>query len=277
MVLDGHIHIMQDNVAPDEFVERMAAGGVGGGLVISLPPESFRERTGPKTTGERLDNLFACVHGSAELYPFYWIDPLEHDAIEQVAEAVGQGAVGFKVICDRFYPSDQRALDVFTQIARMNRPILFHSGVLWDGKPSSMYNRPAGFEVLLGIQGLRFTLAHISWPWCDELIAIYGKFLNARASRPDISCEMFVDITPGTPPIYRRGALEKLFTTGYDVENNVIFGTDSRAHEYNSKYVGELISQDNEIYAGMNLQEETLNLIYTENLRRFVGVSGEKS
>lgn len=76
--------------------------------------------------------------------------------------------------------------------------------------PSSQYNRPSEFEPLLEINGLKFSLAHISWPWCDELIAVYGKFLNAYAGNPDHSVEMFIDITPGTPPIYRQEVLTKL-------------------------------------------------------------------
>ena len=78
---------------------------------------------------------------------------------------------------------------------------------------------------------MRFSLAHISWPWCDELIAAYGKILNASASRADYRGEMFVDITPGTPTIYRREALTKLFTVGYDIQDNVIFGRKQRSSD----------------------------------------------
>ena len=74
---------------------------------------------------------------------------------------------------------------------------------MWDGKPSGPYNRPVGFESLLEVQGLRFCMAHVSWPWCDELVAVYGKVLNGYTNRRDLTVEMFVDITPGTPPIYR--------------------------------------------------------------------------
>ena len=63
-------------------------------------------------------------------------------------------------------------MEVFRTISQADRPILFHSGILWDGKPSGPYNHPAGFESLLEVDGLRFCLAHISWPWCDELIAV---------------------------------------------------------------------------------------------------------
>ena len=74
--------------------------------------------------------------------------------------------------------------------------------------------------------GLRFALAHVSWPWVDECLAVYGKFLNALTRRRELSVEMFIDTTPGTPRIYRQEVLTKLMTIGYDVEHNILFGTD---------------------------------------------------
>ncbi len=62
-------------------------------------------------------------------------------------------------------------------------------------------------------------MGHCSWPWYDECIALYGKFLNALEK--DGAPEMFFDLTPGTPVIYRRDLLTKLFTVGYDVPDNI--------------------------------------------------------
>ena len=99
-------------------------------------------------------------------------------------------------------------------------------------KPSSPFNRPAEFEALLAVKGLTFCLAHIGWPWCDEMIAVYGNSSTRTLKHADAG-EMFIDLTPGTPPIYRKEALTKLFTVGYDIEDNVIFGTDCTADDYN--------------------------------------------
>ena len=112
--------------------------------------------------------------------PSGFLMELRH-AEDQIVMAAEKSIMGFKVICDRYFPGDKRAMEIFRIIAKTKRPILFHSGILWDGKPSSQYNRPSEFESLLEINHLRFSLAHISWPWCDELIAVYEKFLNAYA------------------------------------------------------------------------------------------------
>ena len=231
MKLDGHIHIRPGKRDRADFQQRLKAAGVGGGVLISLAPDGFFQGTRRSTAEERLDDLFFWCAAGPDLYPFFWIDPLEADVLGQVALAVERGVVGFKVICDRYYPGHEQAMEVFTAIAQEGCPILFHSGILWDGKPSGSYNRPVGFESLLEVDGLRFCLAHISWPWTDELVAVYGKFLNAYTSRPGLTVEMFVDITPGTPPIYRRDALTRLFTVGYNVAQNVFFGVASGASE----------------------------------------------
>jgi len=271
MTLDCHVHIMELAEDREGLARNMKKAGVDGGIIISLPPASFRHDGGKAPTRERLDNLFKWIEAPAELYPFYWIDPLEQDACDQVRQAVEMGVRGFKVICMHHYPGDPKALEVYRLIASLNKPILFHSGILYDGRESSKYNRPVEFEALLEVRGLRFALAHISWPWCDELLAVYGKFASALGSRPDLGVELFIDTTPGTPKIYREEAFRKVFTIGMDVGSNVIFGTDSRTHGYSGELIKSLIESDNEILSKLGLDEEARNRVFSGNLRRFVG------
>ena len=273
MILDGHIHIISLSTDHAGFAGNLREAGIEGGIVMSLPPPAFPAVAPSAPPLARVRNVLDWSKASPGLYPFFWIDPLEPDAIEQVAMAIGQGIMGFKVICDRYYPGDERALSVFRAIAGNGRPILFHSGILWDGKPSSRFNRPAEFEPLLEVKGLRFSLAHIAWPWCDELVAVYGKFLNAQAGKAADGVEMFIDTTPGTPPIYRKDALTKLFTIGYDVDSNVIFGTDGRTDGYNVAWARQWIERDNLIFEELGLDGKTVRGIFADNLKRFVGLS----
>lgn len=269
-ILDGHIHIEEEQINRADFLQKLQLAGISGGVVMSLPPASFIKLGRPLSADWRLDNLFAWIEGTADLFPFFWIDPLEDDASDQVDLAIRRGVNGFKVICNRFFPREKQPIAVFTKIARAGLPLLFHSGILWDAQDTSRYNRPAEFEALLDIPGLKFSLAHISWPWCDELIAVYGKFQNANKRDDALSVEMFIDITPGTPPVYRQEALTKLFTVGYDVKRNVIFGTDCLTHNYDHRWTSEWIARDNTIYRQLGLEQETLGGIYSENLNRFL-------
>lgn len=270
MIFDGHIHIGSDQVNQSDFLGRLKEAGVDGGVVISLRPNSFGGTS--YTFEQRLNNLFAWTEQQPLLYPFFWIDPTEEDALHQVEVAVREGVSGFKVICNHFYPGDPRAMTVYKAIAAAKKPMLFHSGILWDDAASSKYNRPGEFEALLEVDHLRFALAHVSWPWIDENIAVYGKILNATRSRSE-ACEMFIDITPGTPPIYRKEVLTKLFTVGYDIENNILFGVDSSANSYGVEYAKDWINRDNSIYKDLSLSPEVVQKVYTKNLKRFLGIT----
>jgi predicted TIM-barrel fold metal-dependent hydrolase len=270
MILDGHIHILNGTDDRAVFRSKLRAAGIDGGIVMSLPPPSFPQLASRTPAPIRLSGVLDWCRGDANLYPFFWIDPLEPKAMHQVTAAVRSGIRGFKVISDRFDPGDPRAMKIYRAIAATGRPILFHSGILWDGKPSSTHTRPLNFEALMDVDGLRFALAHIGWPWCEELIAVYGKLLNAYSLRRDQAAEMFIDLTPGTPPIRREEALTLLFKIGYDVASNVFFGADCRAGDYQGQWVQDWIRRDNRIYRKLGLQAKILQSIYSDNLLRFI-------
>ncbi len=273
MILDGHIHISAPFSKDDHLVDRLKMANIDGGIIISLPPSTYRSMGKTYSPNERIEDVLLWAQLSPNLYPFYWIDPTEDDAMDQVDLAVEKGIKGFKVICSHFFPGEDKAMKAYERIASYGKPILFHSGILYDGgRSSSRYNRPVEFEALFDINGLRFALAHVSWPWCDECIAVYGKFDNARKRQSNFKTEMFIDITPGTPKIYREEVLKKLFTVGYDIADNVFFGTDCRANDYRYEYAKEIIERDNSIYEKLNLPDEIYEKIYEKNLKRFIGI-----
>lgn len=271
MINDTHIHIGDGPVDPKGLRENLKQAGVAKAVLLSQRPASFRGAMHAGSPQARLDNLFAWCADDPDLVPFYWIDPTETDALAQVDVAVSRGVTGFKVICDHFYPGEKYPLRTFSAIAEAGKPILFHSGILWDGKPSSNYSRPANFEALLEVRNIRFALAHISWPWVDECIAVYGKLAAAKRYRPDLNVEMFIDTTPGTPPIYRREALTKLFTVGYDVADNVMFGSDNHAEDYNAQYCQDWQKRDRAILDELKISQKVQQAVFADNLLRFLG------
>jgi predicted TIM-barrel fold metal-dependent hydrolase len=267
-MFDGHIHIRPGKAEPESLIGKMHECGIEGGILISLEPVAGSAKS-------RIENLKEWTVGFDNLVPFYWIDPLEDDAERQVVMAADNGAAGLKIICDRFYPGDERCLSVCSIASEAGLPVLFHSGILWDGKPSSEFCRPVHFESLFAVDNLRFSLAHIGWPWCDEMVAVYGKFLNFLSRNPGSKTEMFIDLTPGTPEIYRREAIRKLLLTGYDLEKNIIFGTDCDANAYNAEWTCFWISTDREIYSEIGIGKTVAEDIFINNAKRFMK-QGEK-
>ena len=263
---DAHVHVYPGKPNPEAYAKALAEAGFTGGVVLSTNPDPLDDSPVPDPE-TAMDEAIVWASGSKTIYPFYWINPVLDNACDLVDMAVEKGMFGFKCLPGRYFPGDPKALKVYEKIAKAGKPVLFHSGILWDGRPSSKFTRPGNYEELIDIVGLRFCLAHVSWPWCDECIAVYGKFLNAltRADRP--RAEMFIDVTPGTPKIYRKEVLTKLFTIGYDVAERIQFGSDCRANSYTGSWSTDWMKTDDAIYDELGVDKDD---VYRRGFQKFL-------
>lgn len=278
MIFDGHIHTQRyDGTSEEnrkELLVSLNKAGISGGVVLSMDPTEY-----PSVRPmDRLQYVIDLCGDKKNLFPFYFIDPLSDTAMDEVEAAYNAGIMGYKIICSGYYPSHENVLAVCRRAAELNKPVIFHSGILWDGRDSARYNRPGEFECLLEVPKLRFSLAHISWPWCDECLAVYGKFNNAYSLRPDLSCEMYIDVTPGTPRNYRRQAFSNIFLGDYTMKYNILFGTDCDTKSYGVSWATEWMERDNALYKEFvpDDYEDLIDHVYDKNLFRFLGLSDEK-
>ena len=271
-IYDMHIHCRHGEPCADGLLEKMEKAGVYGGVFLSPAPMEYRKGkyVCQLPYRERIERLFQWTAPSnGRLFPFLWVHPYEKDALEIIKEGAKEGVMGYKMICDSFYVYESATLKAMEAIAETGLPILFHSGILYDAAPSAQYNRPANWECLLHYPGLRFAMGHCSWPWHDECIAMYGKFEFNHTLGP--ASEMYFDLTRGTPKIYRRELLTKLYTVGMDVEDNILYGTDENTGNYNWEDVKERIRYDNEIFDELGLTREQREKVFEKNLMRFLG------
>jgi len=276
MMIDGHVHTNPAFKSKEELISQMDIAGMDKIVLLSRHPASFSKESvkGSNIFGEpvapavALAQVMECAAFSDRIIPFYWIDPLEEDAFEQVDKAVASGIAGFKTICNRHYPGDERPMLVWEHIAKADKPILFHSGIFWGVGPWSKYSRPVEFEPLFDVPKLRFALAHVSWPWCDENLAVYG-YWQSRKERGSTSTEMFIDTSPGTPRIYRREVFCKMYSIGYDIENNIIFGSDC-TNIYSSGYAKEILAMDEDALDNAGVGPEQREKYFSKNILRFL-------
>ena len=268
---DAHTHVYPGDPNPEKLAKSFADAGLAGGVVFSRCPNLWQVPGAKLLTPEQaMDGVIEWCSGSPSIYPFYWIDPGADNAVELVDMAAEKGIYGFKVIRGAEMPVDKKSIKCYRRMAELGKPITFHTGILWDGRDSSDYFRPANWEGLLDAPHLRFALAHVSWPWCDECVAVYGKMLNAIVRRGLEVPEMFIDTTPGTPKIYRRDALAKVFTVGYDVSEHVMYGTDCRVNNYNVAWSRDWQKTDDAILGELGFGEDVLDDMYRRALRRFL-------
>ncbi len=272
-IFDAHIHTTIGTCVPEDCLARMDRAGVSGGSIFSPFPESPIDSSGVSYE-MRINTILEWTRGYEDkLFPVLWIHPFEKDAIDKVKDAVECGVSAFKMICDCYYVYEKKSMDLLKEISKLGKPVFFHSGILWNSYVSSKYNDPIHWEALLNIAGLKFSLAHCAWPWYDVAIALYGKFLNAYATRPDISSEMFFDLTPGTPVSYRRDLLYKLLNSGYDVPHNIMFGTDCTCNTYNAEWAARWIQIDSKHYDEMGVGQKVRDLIFGGNYLRFLAIT----
>ncbi|MBR5517594.1 MAG: amidohydrolase family protein [Clostridia bacterium] len=275
MIFDCHIHTRVEtkyggiyDFNHKEFIADMKAAGIDGGAVYSLSPWRYADLS----LEDRMNSALEVCKVSENLFPFFWIDPLAENALEQVDIAVEKGFDAFKMIPTFYRIDDDKPMAVIEKIASVGKPIMFHSGISWDDHNTADHHRPGNYEALIEIPNLKFCLAHISWPWTDECIAVFGKFRAAHRNNPTLSCEMFVDVTPGTPTVYRDDVFKKLLLT-YDMKDNLMFGTDCNTGGYNIEFATYWQNTDNALYDKYLTQdvEEFKDHVYCKNLLRFLG------
>ena len=280
MRIDCHVHTGYEkgytgcsDVSAEKFLSSMKKAGIDGAMTFSVDPMVTRDWT-PE---QRMDDTLDFCRDHDTLYPFYWINPLEDSALEQVDTAVKKGFIGFKMICSEYNVGCTKSMETLERIASYKKPVLFHSGICWDGVNSANNHRPANFEALIEIPGIRFALAHVSWPWYDECIAVYGKFNNAFHLRPETTGEMFVDVTPGTPRVYREEVFRHLLCSDYELRYNLMFGTDCAVANYNAGWAQEWQDRDNALYEKFIPEdvEDFKEHVYYKNVMRFMGLSDE--
>ena len=279
--LDVHIHTgMVGDLAGSALFDgsavlaKLAEAGIDGGVMMSQPP--IGSSGGQRDGLSRLDDLMrSCAGYEGRLFPVMWIHPDQPDILETIQAAAERGVTGFKCICSNFYVYEDKSLRMLEAVAATGKPIMFHSGILWDDTESSKYNRPLHWESLCTMPNLRFSMGHCSWPWYDECLALYGKFLNMHMRHPELNNEMYFDLTPGTPVPYRRDLLTKLLLSGYDIEHNILWGSDCFAEKYNPAWAKKWLTLDNIIMDELNVPESTRELIFHRNFERFFGLSGE--
>ena len=245
-IYDGHLHTHGKPCDPPEvFLEKTQSCGIVGGTVFSVHPAKYRPFPDyDQRAKSRIDWILEYTSHTPGFLPYFFADLSEPDILDQIDYARKGGIRGFKVICDGNYCVGDH-LDAVTAMAETGLPVMFHSGVDCIPHLSGRNNRPMAFESLLNVRGLKFSLAHLGWPWCDEFIGTFAKFAFANGMDGDgVHAEMYVDITPGTPGIYRREALRKLYLTGFDVRPRTFWGSDQIINNYRPDLTCRMLARD---------------------------------
>jgi uncharacterized protein len=269
MAIDCHIHAHGDEKG-EEVLKAMDQVGLERIVLFSVPPHRGLEPgaipppDAHRKVIDRLDEV--CAADPDRLLGFAWIEPTLPDALEAIDYAFGEKNLrGVKMIPNHWYPGDEPAQICYQRIENYGKPMLFHSGILWDTSDTSQYCRPAFYEIMLHYPGIRFALAHISWPWTDECLAVNGKFRANQAGERT----SYIDITSGAPRIWKVDALRKALC--YLGDDHIIYGSDSHLPG-GADYAAERLREDTEMLQEAGASKETIERIMTTNALRWLGI-----
>lgn len=274
-VIDCHVHARGEEEA-DRMLREMDKHGIDAIVLFSPYPGVVRDEYAGACSFSSRRQREAAQHVAKlrgenpdRIIGFLWLEPRLEDALEILEWALSDLELrGVKMIPYHWYPYDDKLLKIYEKIEELGAPVIFHSGILFGFEDSSRYCRPVNYEVLIKFPKLRFALAHVSWPWVNECIALWGRFRHA-AQRAGRELQMFIDATPGTPPLYRRETFAKLMA--YGAQDYVMFGSDSTTS--NLEYSSRVREADMRILREeLGMPEEVVDKYLGLNAARFLGL-----
>jgi predicted TIM-barrel fold metal-dependent hydrolase len=208
LIIDAHLHTSGKEQS-GEVLRSLDEAGVDVAVLLAPFLEGsktrFHDPAALRAGNEHLGNL---VRGHEDrLVGFAVVNPARPSAVDDLEEAVQRhGLRGLKLVPSGWYPYDDCAHRVYERAASLEIPILFHSGIFIDGR-SGRFCQPVFYEAVRDHPGLRVTLAHLGWPWCDEANAV-GVIDRINGVDPKDSQFRF-DISFGPPPSYRHHVLKQ--------------------------------------------------------------------
>jgi len=220
-IVDCHVHMVGPADAAG-VLKTMDANGIERILVCSPQERSSLQRTRENLllTKKLFDAAGNRIGGLA------WIEPTLPGARGLAREALEElGFAGIKIIPDHWYAYEERLEPFWETMHELGASILFHTGILYGNDDGSRFCRPLWLEKLLHYPGIRFAMAHISWPWCEECLAVMGRMRSAAGYGKD-RWQSYVDLTRGTPPHIREQALAN--AVSFCGPERLLFGTDGR-------------------------------------------------
>jgi predicted TIM-barrel fold metal-dependent hydrolase len=244
-IVDGHVHLGGEPDVAD-VLRCMDANGVARLIVFS-----DHERGSLRKTRELLLRAKKLTDAAPDrLTTLAWVNPVIPGMADLAAEAIEKlGFSGLKIIPDHWYAHDERLNLFWARMNALDARILFHTGILYGFEDGSRFCHPVHLEKLCHYPRIRFAMAHISWPWCEECIAVMGR-MRAAANGDEKKWQSYVDLTPGTPRHIRKQAMANAIE--FCGAERIMFGTDDKLPS-KLKYEKEILDNDLKLFDEIGL------------------------
>jgi predicted TIM-barrel fold metal-dependent hydrolase len=213
---------------------------------------------------KRLGNaevLATAQANSDVLIPFASVDPHKGKlAVREAQELIGAGVRGFKFHpnTQAFWPNDPQFFPLYDVIAQAGLIALFHSGTtgIGAGMPGGggvhlKYSNPMAVDdVAAEFPGLDIILAHPSFPWQEEALAI-------AVHKPNV----YIDLSGWSPKYFPEILVQYVNTR---LRDKMLFGSDY-----------PLITPDRWLadFEKLPIRDEVRPLVLKDNAARLLGLT----
>jgi predicted TIM-barrel fold metal-dependent hydrolase len=244
-VVDCHVHLDGETKASD-IVHAMDANGVQRILLMSR-----YERDSHEKTLQNLEEAHRLMKEAPDrISGLAWLNPAVKGCASLAERALEEmGFSGIKIIPDHWFVYEERFEPFWSKLNDLSASVLFHTGILHVFADGSRFNHPVFLEKLLHYPRIRFAMAHLSWPWCDECLAVMGRMQSA-AEEGGFTWQSFIDTTPGTPPYIRAQAVKN--AVSFCGPDRLLFGSDSMLPG-DLSHQKEVLAADIQLYESIGL------------------------
>ena len=206
------------------------------------------------------DDLLAAAAANPDvLIPFGSVDPHKGKlAVREAHEQIAAGVRGFKFHpnTQAFWPNDRECYPIYEVIEEAGLISLFHSGTtgIGAGMPGGggvhlKYSEPMAVDdVAADFPGMDIILAHPSFPWQDEALAI-------AVHKPNV----YIDLSGWSPKYFPENLIRYTNTL---LRHKMLFGSDY-----------PLITPDRWLddFAKLPIRDEVRPLVLKDNAARLLG------
>jgi hypothetical protein len=150
-----------------------------------------------------------------------WAGKKAVDEVKRAVEELGLRGFKFHPATQAFYPNDKQFYPIYQAIARYGLPLLFHTGTTGIGaglpggggiKLGGCRPIPYMDDVAADFPDTPMILAHPSWPWQDESLAM-------AVHKPNV----YIDLSGWSPKYFSPTLIQYANSM---IPDKVLFGTD---------------------------------------------------
>lgn len=173
------------------------------------------------------DFVAKAVRDNPDVYiGFASVDPWQDkksatDEVKRATEELGLKGFKFHPATQAFYPNEKQFYPIYEAIARTGLPMMFHTGTTGIGaglpggggiKLDSSRPIPYLDDVAADFPDTPMILAHPSWPWQEEALAMAVHKIN-----------VYIDLSGWSPKYFSPSLIQY---TNSRLQDRVLFGTD---------------------------------------------------